>query len=182
MHTLPNYLTLLRVLLLPVFVTLFLLPWQYGKLAAAMVFALVAITDYFDGYLARKLNQSSRFGAFLDPVADKLTVAAALVVIVGYYQSLWVTIPAIIIVSREILVSALREWMAELGARGKVAVSWLGKWKTTAQMAAIGGLLSALNPVIINISLGLLLIAAALTIWSMLDYLRAAWPQLTKYE
>ena len=133
----PNLLTLLRVLLIPIFILLFYLPTSWSYLTASAVFALAAATDWLDGYLARRLGQSTPFGAFLDPVADKLMVAVALVLLVEEHANLWLTLPAVIIIGREIVVSALREWMAELGARAQVAVSNLGKWKTAAQMLAL---------------------------------------------
>ena len=120
------------------------------------------------------MKQTTRFGAFLDPVADKVMVVAALVLIVEYQHSLWITIPAIIMISREIIISALREWMAELGERSKVAVSWWGKWKTTAQMLALGGLLWRYNNYMEIAAIILLYIAAILTVWSMIQYLQAA--------
>ena len=174
----PNLLTVLRVLLIPVFVLLFYLPFSWSPLAASAVFAFAAATDWLDGYLARVLQQSTPFGAFLDPVADKLIVAVALVLLVEAHHNLWLTLPAIIIISREIVVSALREWMAEIGARAQVAVSDLGKWKTAAQMLALVILL-AIPPqfsVWVGIGYGLLYISAALTLLSMAQYLRAAWP------
>ncbi len=180
MNTLPNYLTFLRLLLIPVVVVLFLLPTSWGKPAATLAFALAGFTDYLDGYLARKLGQSTAFGAFIDPVADKITVAAALVVLIHYYHDLWVTLPALVIISREILVSALREWMAEVGERATVAVSVIGKWKTMLQMLAIGGLLWQLTPGMVQLAIALLVIAALLTLWSMISYLRAAWPILQR--
>ncbi|MBP7546978.1 MAG: CDP-diacylglycerol--glycerol-3-phosphate 3-phosphatidyltransferase [Corallincola sp.] len=180
MHTLPNYLTLLRLLLIPVVVVMFLLPWQWSNWAATIAFALAGFTDYLDGYLARKLQQTTAFGAFIDPVADKITVAVALVILIHHYQNLLVTLPAMVIISREILVSALREWMAELGERAKVAVSRIGKWKTTFQMLAIGGLLWQVHPAVTQLAIALLLLAALLTLWSMVSYLRAAWPILKR--
>lgn len=177
----PNLLTLLRVLLIPVFIGLFYLPFAWSYWAASAVFALASATDWLDGYLARRLGQSTPFGAFLDPVADKLIVAVALVLLVEEHANLWLTLPAVIIIGREIVVSALREWMAELGARAQVAVSNLGKWKTAAQMVALVILLG--NPphmgLWVGIGYGLLIVAAALTLWSMVQYLRAAWPHLS---
>ncbi|MCC6200121.1 MAG: CDP-diacylglycerol--glycerol-3-phosphate 3-phosphatidyltransferase [Moraxellaceae bacterium] len=175
----PNILTMLRVALIPVLVALAYLPYDWRFLVSALVFLLAAITDWFDGYLARRLNQSTAFGRFLDPVADKLMVAAALVILVQWHHDrVLVVISAIIIVSREITISALREWMAELGKRASVAVSYMGKLKTTMQMTAITVLL--LNNEALNMYLGfpLLIVAAALTLWSMVIYLRAAWPHL----
>ncbi|MFZ3025951.1 CDP-diacylglycerol--glycerol-3-phosphate 3-phosphatidyltransferase [Pseudomonas sp.] len=177
----PNLLTVLRVLLIPVFVLLFYLPFSWSHLAASAVFAFAAATDWLDGYLARRLQQSTAFGAFLDPVADKLIVAVALVLLVDEHASLWLTLPAAVIISREIVVSALREWMAELGARAQVAVSNVGKWKTAAQMLALVILL-AHSPQFsfwIGLGYGLLFVSAALTLWSMTQYLCAAWPHLS---
>jgi len=177
----PNLLTLLRIVLIPVFVLVYYLPIENGHLIAAGIFALAGVTDYLDGYLARKLNQSSPFGAFLDPVADKLMVAVALVMLVETFASVWITIPAVIIVSREIVISALREWMAELGKRASVAVSFVGKVKTSLQMLAIF-LLVAAEPFSDMSWAGIvsLYAAALLTLWSMVAYLRAAWPDLTE--
>lgn len=175
----PNILTLFRIALIPVFVVFYYLPGDWSNIAAAIVFLLAALTDWLDGYLARKLNQSSPFGAFLDPVADKLMVAFALVLLVADENLPYIAIPAAIIVCREIAVSALREWMAELGKRASVAVSFIGKVKTVIQMLSIV-LLLACNP----LHAGLLMLvgyitlyaAALLTLWSMLMYLKAAWP------
>ncbi|MBM7061809.1 CDP-diacylglycerol--glycerol-3-phosphate 3-phosphatidyltransferase [Pseudomonas sp. UL073] len=176
----PNLITVLRVLLIPIFILLFYLPFTWSHLAASGVFALAAATDWLDGYLARRLEQSTPFGAFLDPVADKLMVAVALVLLVEEHANIWLTLPAAIIIGREIVISALREWMAELGARAHVAVSSLGKWKTAAQMSALVILLA--NPALLNfwviVGFTLLIIAAALTLWSMFNYLLAAWPHL----
>ena len=178
---LPNVLTLLRIALIPVFVLLFYLPLRWSHLACALVFALAAATDWLDGYLARRLHQTSAFGAFLDPVADKLMVAVALVLLVQTNPTIWFTVPAAIIVGREIAISALREWMAELGKRATVAVSVVGKFKTTAQMLALLLLLYAdpIGPFPTHaVGLTLLIVAAALTLWSMTVYLLAAWPVL----
>lgn len=193
---LPNILTLFRIFIIPVFVIVFYLPYPWGHLAAAGIFILASATDWLDGYLARTLKQSTRLGAFLDPVADKLMVSIAFVMLVGEPQFQFInlpktivtiplamiTIPAAIIVSREILVSALREWMAELGKRTSVAVSRLGKIKTTVQMLALITLLycdAATNAYIVITGYLLLYIAVVLTIWSMIIYLKAAWPELT---
>lgn len=186
---LPNLLTILRVLLIPVFVILFYLPNPGSNLLAAFVFVIAALTDLLDGYLARKLKQTTKFGAFLDPVADKIIVCTALVLIVEFYSvkacdyfphiNLLVSIPAIVIISREIVVSALREWMAEIGSRAKVAVNWVGKWKTAIQMVAITGLVWRQNDPIIYGSLALLLVATVLTIWSMIMYLKVGLPSMT---
>lgn len=177
----PNLLTTLRVGLIPFFVLLFYFPASWSYLAASAVFSVAAITDWLDGYLARRLGQSTPFGAFLDPVADKVMVAVALVLLVADHDSLWVTIPAAIIISREIVISALREWMAEMGARSQVAVSSLGKLKTTAQMSALIILLANPPGLTLWVVLGylLLVVAALLTLWSMVKYLQAAWPYLS---
>jgi CDP-diacylglycerol--glycerol-3-phosphate 3-phosphatidyltransferase/cardiolipin synthase len=177
----PNILTLLRIVLIPVFVGVFYLPAPWGRLACAVVFAVAAVTDWFDGYLARRLGQTSPLGAFLDPVADKLMVAVALVLLVQADPRAVLALPAAVIIGREITVSALREWMAELGARSRVAVSALGKFKTTAQMVAILLLIlddSLWNLPVYYLGLALLYLAAILTLWSMMLYLRAAWPSL----
>ncbi len=172
--TLPTALTLLRIVLLPI---CFLLPPPWSNLLTVGVFALAAITDWLDGYLARRLGQSSDFGAFLDPVADKLMVAVALVALVSVHPELWMAIPAAVIVGREIAVSALREWMAEIGKRASVAVNQIGKLKTVAQMAAILLLLYR-DPIAglptPAIGFFLIWIAALLTLYSALVYLRAA--------
>lgn len=175
---LPNSLTLARIVMIPVFGLVFFLPVGWAGFAAALVFAVAAVTDWLDGWLARRLQQTTAFGAFLDPVADKLMVAVALVALVAVNPSPLFALPAAVIIGREIAVSALREWMAELGKRATVAVSVIGKFKTGAQMVAIVMLLYG-EPVagLPTSILGLLLlyIAAALTLWSMIVYLRAAW-------
>jgi len=177
----PNILTLLRILLIPVFVLLYYLPVHWAGLAAGAAFGLAAVTDWLDGYLARKLDQASPFGAFLDPVADKLMVAIALVMLVETFASPWLTIPAVVIVGREIVISALREWMAEVGQRAHVAVSYIGKLKTTLQMIAILMLLVfAPGSTFSWVGVAALYLAAVLTIWSMIQYLRAAWPILSE--
>jgi len=178
---LPNWLTLLRVLSIPVMVLFFLLPFGWARPVAAGVFVFAGLTDWLDGYLARRLDQGSRLGAFLDPVADKLIVASALVLIVMADPHSWVVLPALIIIGREIAVSALREWMAGIGSSRTVAVSWAGKIKTALQMVAIVLMLFR-NPLhgthVYWIGLGLLYAAAVLTMLSMFLYLRAAWPDL----
>jgi CDP-diacylglycerol--glycerol-3-phosphate 3-phosphatidyltransferase len=179
---LPNTLTWLRILMVPAIVLLFyLLPHPWGDPAACAAFALAGITDSLDGYYARKLGQTSRLGAFLDPVADKLIVAAALILIVSRDPRWYVAIASIVIIGREIAVSALREWMAEIGARGKIKVSALGKYKTIMQIVGLSFLL--FRQTLFGIpfyKLGLLLTAVAvvLTLWSMIAYLRLAWPEL----
>lgn len=184
----PNLLTLLRLLLIPLFVAAYYSPFVYANAITTALFVAAAVTDWLDGYLARRLNQSSHFGAFLDPVADKLMVAAALVMLLAdprvQAQVLDVRLYAcviLVILGREIAVSALREWMAEVGKRSRVAVSFLGKIKTTVQMVAIPFLLWR-EPLwglpTLHVGEALLYAAAALTLWSMLVYLRAAWPNL----
>ena len=178
----PNILTGLRIVLIPVFVLFFYLPVSWGHEAAAIIFALACITDWLDGYLARTLKQTSAFGAFLDPVADKLAVAFVLVLLVGDRGIPYITLPAAIIVGREIVVSALREWMAELGQRTSVAVSYVGKFKTFIQMLALI-LLLAFRPdesILGVLGFIFLYLSAFLTLWSMFVYLKVAWPELTK--
>ncbi|MDG6474618.1 CDP-diacylglycerol--glycerol-3-phosphate 3-phosphatidyltransferase [Glaesserella parasuis] len=176
----PTYLTLFRVALIPLFIVSFYLPIQYSAEITTLIFFIASITDWFDGYLARKWNQTTRLGAFLDPVADKVLVAIALVSVVEYYHTWWITIPAGIMIAREIIISALREWMAELGERASVAVSIWGKVKTTAQMLALGGLLWRQALWMEYTAFALLYIAAILTIWSMLQYLKASKGSLLK--
>ena len=183
--TIPNILTLLRIILIPVLVVIFYVPSQWSYQISAVVFGLAAITDWLDGYLARRLQQTSAFGAFLDPVADKLMVAVALVLLVQDNPSELFAVPAAIIIGREIVISALREWMAEIGARTKVAVSIIGKVKTALQMIAILLLLykASLGPFPTHtVGVALLYIAAILTLWSMFVYLKAAWPILSRDE
>lgn len=195
MINLPNILTFIRILVIPFLIILFYLPTSWGHTAAAIIFALACVTDWLDGYLARTLQLSTKLGAFLDPVADKVLVSIVLVLIVGEPQFQFIsmpstvyampvaiiTIPAAIIVSREIIVSALREWMAEVGKRTSVAVSRLGKVKTMIQMIALIVLLycdATTNAFIVITGYILLYIAAFLTMWSMLIYLKAAWPEM----
>ena len=186
----PILLTWLRVALIPLVVGVFYLPdtWlnPFEKgLASTLVFIVAAVTDWFDGFLARRWNQTSSFGAFLDPVADKLMVAGALLVLVRFRHV--DAVIAFVIIGREITISALREWMAQIGASKSVAVSSLGKIKTTAQMAAIPLLLFPnfqLTAEFDSATVGswLLLIAAVLTVWSMFYYLQKAWPLIKESE
>jgi len=178
---LPNLLTLLRIVLIPVFVVVFYLPWHWANLASAVLFTLAALTDLLDGYLARRLNQTSAFGAFLDPVADKLMVATALVLLVTAHPGLMLVIPALVIIGREITVSGLREWMAAVGESTAVKVSIIGKIKTTLQMIALVLLLirDPVGPIDTwTIGMALLWVAVVLTIWSMIAYMQSAWPAL----
>lgn len=185
--------------MIPLLVIFYYLPFSWGHLAAAIVFAVASVTDWLDGYLARYLKQSTKLGAFLDPVADKLMVSIALVLIVAEptfqfvsipstvvsIPTFVITIPAAIIVAREIIVSALREWMAEIGKRASVAVSSLGKVKTAVQMVALIILLycdNTTNVTLVLTSYLLLYVSAVLTIWSMFIYLKAAWIQLVISE
>ena len=179
--TIPNILTLSRIVAIPVFVLVYYLPFSWSPFVAACIFAAAGVTDWIDGYLARKWGQMSKLGAFLDPVADKLMVAASLVVLIQIHGNILLSIPAMVIISREITISALREWMAELGQRASVAVNYIGKVKTTSQMVAITGLIA--NPPdlgnwVVWLAYLLLYVATALTLWSMLLYLKAAWPVL----
>ena len=178
---LPNIITLARILLVPVFVVIYLWPGDGTYLIAATLFAVAAATDWLDGYLARRLNQTTPFGAFLDPVADKLIVVSALTVLLAQHSTVWLTLPGLIIIGREIMISALREWMAEMNSSVTVAVSYLGKIKTSLQMIAIAVLL-ALPPNsdsgLIFAGYTLLYVAALMTLWSMSVYLQAAWPTL----
>lgn len=170
----PTLLTLFRVILIPFFALAFYLPFTWAPFVCASIFCVAAITDWFDGYLARRWNQSTRFGAFLDPVADKVLVAIAMVLVAEHYHSWWVTLPAATMIGREIIISALREWMAEMGKRSRVKVSWIGKVKTTAQMTALVGLLWRANTWMEYAAIALFFVAAVLTLWSMFQYLNAA--------
>ncbi len=192
--TIPTWLTLLRILLIPVLVLVFYLPYKWTNFAAAFVFILAAVTDWLDGWIARRYHLGSAFGAFLDPVADKLMVAVALFLIVQDSPTMWMAIWAAVIVGREIAVSALREWMAELGQRATVKVAAIGKIKTIVQMVALSCLLYASTPGrleradiwmgewVFRLGDWLLAIAALLTLWSGFQYLHAAWPILRADE
>ena len=188
--TFPLFLTLLRIALIPVLVLFFYLPYAWSSLIAAMIFVFAAITDWLDGYLARRMGLMSSFGAFLDPVADKLMVATALVLLVDspppiIFPMIVFTLSAAIIVGREIAISGLREWMAEMGERGTVKVGLMGKLKTIFQMTAISCLLYESDLMGFPISMigeMLLYLAAALTLWSMRVYMHAAWPIMLRRD
>lgn len=191
-YTIPNILTLLRIGLVPIFVIVYWLPYAWAPVWAAWIFIIAGVTDWLDGFLARRLKQSSSFGAFLDPVADKLIITTALVLLVGdpkiqasVFSSILFAVTAAVIIGREITVSALREWMAELGKRASVAVSLVGKSKTLLQMVAITMLVYKYKfmgvPTIV-VGEWLLYLAAALTLWSMFAYLKSAWPALSGQE
>lgn len=184
---LPNYFTLLRMILIPVLVVVFYLPYENSNWIAAGIFLIAALTDWLDGWIARNQNLTSKFGAFLDPVADKLLVAVTLVLLVS--KLTYLAIPALIIVCREIVVSALREWMAEIGKRASVTVSYIGKIKTVMQMVALFFLLAyqptrvdqqILQDILAVIGYTALYSAAILTLWSMFLYLKVAWPDLVR--
>ena len=188
-----NVLTIARIIMIPLVVVLFYLPYRWSDAAAASVFILAAITDSLDGYLARRLGQTSALGAFLDPVADKLMVATALILLVSsdlpvlrpfnFKPDIVMTLTAAVIIGREITISALREWMAEVGARGKVAVSSIGKYKTIFQMTGLSMMLFRSDVWFIpayDLGAYCLVAAAVLTLWSMVVYLRAAWPDLMR--
>jgi len=179
--TVPTMLTLARIVMIPVLVVVFYLPYKWTNFAAAFVFAFASATDWLDGWIARRWNQYSAFGAFLDPVADKLMVATALFLVVQSHPTKWMALWAAVIVGREIAVSALREWMAELGQRAKVAVATVGKIKTIVQMVAVTLLLyqvPLLGIPVFTIGEWMLAAAALLTLWSGYEYLRAAWPAM----
>ena len=187
--SIPNFLTYGRILAIPFLIVVFYLPFEWAPLAATLIFMVAGFTDWLDGYLARRWNQTSAFGAFLDPVADKLIVAAALIVLVEANptsaDSLYLALPTIVIIGREITISALREWMAEVGQSAAVAVSSIGKIKTAAQMLAITLLLYQ-DPIAgisaADAGLVLLYVSAVLTLYSMFIYLRAAWPILNRND
>jgi len=177
----PNILTWVRIAAIPLVVIAFYLPVPWADPAAGLIFAAAGITDSLDGYLARRLGQTTRLGAFLDPVADKLIVATALVLLVSRDHRPLIVLTAAVIIGREIAISALREWMAELGKRRKVAVSILGKYKTIFQIVGLAMMLyrhELLRLPIYRIGVALTVLAAALTLISMVVYLRASWPHL----
>lgn len=178
----PTYFTMLRIFMIPIFVIVYYLPMQSSSFWAAIIFFIAGFTDWLDGYLARKLDMSSELGAFLDPVADKLLVAFALVMLASEPHIPYVSIPCAIIIGREIVISALREWMSELGKRTSVAVSYIGKVKTLIQMFAIFVLLIYNSYDYVSLMLlGYLSLyaAAILTLWSMAMYIQAAWPNIS---
>ena len=184
--TLPNILTLLRVGCIPLMVAAFYLTGSYSGFLSALIFLIAAITDWFDGWLARTLNQESEFGAFMDPVADKLIVATALVLLVAHYDNIWITLAAMVIIGREILVSALREWMARSGRSESVAVTIVAKFKTTLQMTAITLLLwrafKPNNDIWLMAGYVAMAIAVVLTLWSMWNYLQVMLGKATDNE
>lgn len=181
LNTLPNQLTLFRIALIPIFAVIFYLPFRWSHVLSAAVFGIAALTDLLDGWIARRTGQMSRFGAFLDPVADKLMVVTALVLLIQTHPDVYFILPAMIIIGRELVISALREWMAEIGERAQVAVSMIGKIKTTVQMIALLLLLYR-EPIWVipveTVGMVCLYIAAVLTLWSMTVYLKAAWPSM----
>jgi CDP-diacylglycerol---glycerol-3-phosphate 3-phosphatidyltransferase len=179
----PNTLTWLRIAAIPLIVLFFFAPYHWSDPAAGILFALAGITDSLDGYFARRLGQTSRLGAFLDPVADKLVVAVALVLLISKDTRPLIVLTAAVIIGREITISALREWMAEIGARRKVAVSQLGKIKTVLQIVGLSMMLyraPLLGLPIYGVGVVLTELAAAATLVSMIAYLRAAWPELRR--
>ena len=183
LSSLPNLLTAARIVAVPLVVALFYWSHPWSNPLAAIVFIIAAITDSLDGYLARRMGITTPMGEFLDPVADKLMVATALVLLVGHDTRPFIVVTAIVIIGREITVSALREWMAHLGARAKVAVSGLGKWKTIVQMTGLSMMMfrnDLFGLPVYEVGVVLLVVAAVLTLWSMVSYLQAAWPELRR--
>jgi CDP-diacylglycerol--glycerol-3-phosphate 3-phosphatidyltransferase len=182
---LATILTLFRIAAIPVVVVMFYAPFENARPIAAILFGIAAVTDFIDGWIARNFNQASRFGAFLDPVADKLMVVIVLVMLVQAQSSLWEDVIAMIIIGREITVSALREWMASIGESATVKVQFSGKLKTTFQMFGIAFMVWQ-KPIfgidIYRVGYVLLILAAILTIYSMFAYLKAAWPAMREPE
>ena len=181
----PVRLTLLRIMATPLVVIIYLTPFYWSHFVAALLFALVMLTDWLDGYLARAWKQTTKLGAFLDPVADKIIVAVSLVMLSAYFSNIFITLPVIVIMAREMCISALREWMAELGKRTKVGVQFVGKLKTVLQSVAIGILMCVSHHSaqwLFLLGVVLLYIAALLTVWSMTVYLRVAWPDFKQSE
>jgi CDP-diacylglycerol--glycerol-3-phosphate 3-phosphatidyltransferase len=187
-----NLLTSFRILCIPLLVFFFYLPVEWGQTTAAIIFAIVGWTDWFDGWVARTFDMQSRLGEFLDPVADKLMVAASLVLLVEQHATFWIAVPALVIISREITVSALREWMSEYGKRSAVKVVNIAKFKTLMQLSAIFFLLLAgkeetMTRIFDHSWLYIwgyifLYVAVGLTLWSMVIYLQATWPLLNSEE
>ncbi len=190
MWTIPNQITLFRIVLIPVFILVFYLPVSWNHFGAFVVFWFAAISDALDGYLARKLNQSSSFGAFIDPVADKLMVVCALAMLIQDYNVWYITISGALMISREVFISALREFMSSRGKRDEIAVSSMGKYKTAAQMLGIMGLIWQPNydiplilfnfphEILMFLAYGFYSLATVLTFMSMMNYFKAAWPEL----
>jgi len=179
----PNSLTLIRIAFIPIIIIMFYLPFEWARPASAWLYGLACVTDWFDGYLARKLGQSSTFGAFMDPVADKLIVAVALILLVSAHPEVIIVLGTCIIIGREIIITALREWMARQGKSDSVAVSMLGKYKTFVQMFALGFLLHRDDWYGLpthTIGLILLVIATILTIVSMVEYMKAGWQEMSQ--
>jgi CDP-diacylglycerol---glycerol-3-phosphate 3-phosphatidyltransferase len=179
----PNTLTWIRIAAIPLIVVLFYAPYTWADPAAGLLFAAAGITDSLDGYFARRLGQTSRLGAFLDPVADKLIVAVALVLLVSKDPRAFIVLTAAVTIGREIAVSALREWMAEIGQRRKVAVSQLGKYKTTLQIIGLSMMLyrrDLIGMPTYLVGVVFTVVAAVLTLSSMVAYLRVAWPELRR--
>ncbi len=187
-----NLLTSFRILCIPLLVLFFYLPVTWGQTTAAIIFAVVGWTDWFDGWVARKFDMQSKLGAFLDPVADKLMVAASLILLVEQHSTIWIAAPAVVIISREITVSALREWMAEYGESSAIKVINIAKFKTLMQLSAIFFLLLAGKEADITSVFDhswlymwgyvFLYVAVALTLWSMIIYLKATWPLLNAVD
>ncbi len=179
--TIPNLLTSFRILAIPLVVLVYYLPVAWSGQGACLLFVLAAVTDWFDGFLARKLEQTSRFGEFLDPIADKLLVSTSLIVLLQNDPTLYLALFVAIIIGREIAVSALREWMSQIGSSAIVKVTYFAKWKTALQMVGIGFMLYQV-PVfgvpVYPVGLILLMAAAGLTLWSMVEYVKAAWPTI----
>ena len=177
--TIPNLLTSFRIVAIPLVVLIYYLPGAWAGQASGLLFGLAAVTDWFDGFLARRLGQTSKFGEFLDPIADKLLVSTALIVVLQNDPKLYLAVIAAIVIGREIAVSALREWMSELGSRAAVKVTYFARWKTALQMFGIAFMLyrtPSFGVPVYAIGQLLLAAAAALTLWSMVEYLKAAWP------
>ncbi|MGP4123050.1 MAG: CDP-diacylglycerol--glycerol-3-phosphate 3-phosphatidyltransferase [Sodalis sp. (in: enterobacteria)] len=177
----PTWLTMFRIVVIPFFILAFYLPFKWAPLSCALIFILAAMTDWFDGFLARRWKQTTRFGEFLDPVADKVMVVTALVLVEEHFHSWWITLPAATMIAREIIISALREWMAEIGKRSSVEVSWIGKMKTTAQMLALVALIWRPDDIVSAIGIVAMYISALLTLLSMFQYLYASWNDLFEH-
>jgi len=172
LKSVPNYLTMLRIALIPLIVMIYQIQPLHYREFTTLIFFIASITDYLDGYMARKYQLTSPFGKFFDPVADKLLVTVSLLILAVYYQNIWITLASMIIISREILMSSFREWIASSSLQSNVSVSLIGKWKTTFQMLAIGGLFWEFNPFLNALSFLFLLLATILTLYSLFLYFK----------
>ncbi|WP_159715372.1 CDP-diacylglycerol--glycerol-3-phosphate 3-phosphatidyltransferase [Blochmannia endosymbiont of Camponotus nipponensis] len=177
----PTYFTLFRVVVVPFFTVVFYLPMSWASMVCTVIFFIAAVTDWFDGFLARRWQQTTSFGKFLDPVADKVMIVAALILIAEHFHVWWITLPSSVMIIREVIILALREWVAEIGSRNEIRISWISKIKTFVQMLALTALLWSPDEWIVMTGIISLYVAVLLTFWSMCLYLYAARHDLFGY-